>query len=107
MHHHLYADDTHIYIPSLSFSKSQESIEKLQHCVMTVSAWMTGFKFKLNPSKTLFLLFGTTRQREKCLNNVPCLILCEDINPSASAKNLDVVFDSSLKLREHIHVSQT
>ena len=48
---------------------------------------MTWSKLKLNPSKTAFLLIGTEVQREKFLNNFPCLILGQDTNPSASAKN--------------------
>ena len=39
INHHLYADDTHIYM-SLSVSNAKESLENLQHCVMAVSAWM-------------------------------------------------------------------
>ena len=58
INHHLYADDTQIYM-SLSVSNAKESLEKLQHCLMGVSAWMTGSKLKLNPSKTEFLLIGT------------------------------------------------
>ena len=55
---------------SLSVSNAKESLEKLQYCVMVVSAWMTGpSKLKLNPSKTDFLLFGTKLQREKILDN--------------------------------------
>ena len=104
INHHLYADDTQIYT-SLSVSNAKESLENLQHCVMTVSAWMTGSKLRLNPSKTEFLLIGTEIQREKLLNNLPCLILGQDTNASASAKNLGVVFDSSLNFRKHI--SQT
>ena len=69
---------------------------------MAVSAWMAGAKLKLNPSKTEFLLIGTKLQREKFLNNFQCLILGQDTNPSASAKNLGVVFDSSLNFRKHI-----
>ena len=104
INHHLYADDTQIYMsPSVSIAK--ESLENLQHCVMAVSAWMTGSKLKLNPSKTEFLLIGTRLQREKFLNNFPCLILGEDTNPSASANIFGVVFDSSLNFRKHI--SQT
>ena len=72
---------------------------------MGVSAWMTGSKLKLNPSKTDFLLIGTKLQREKFLNNFPCLILGQDTRPSTSAKNLVVVLDSSLNFRKHI--SQT
>ena len=72
---------------------------------MDVSAWMTGSKLKLNPSKTEFLLIGTKLQLEKFLNNFPCLLPSEDTNPSTSAKHLGVLFDSSLNFRKHI--SQT
>ena len=39
------------------------------------------------------------------MNYFPCLIIGQDTNPSTSAKNLGVVFDSSLNFRKHI--SQT
>ena len=90
---------------SLSVSNAKESLEKLQHCLMDVSAWMTGSKLKLNPSKTGFLPIGTKLQREKFLNNFPCLLLGQETNSSTSAKNLGVLFDSSLNFRKHI--SQT
>ena len=99
-----YADDTQMYI-SLSVLSAKESLEKLQQWLMGVSTWMTGCKLKLNSSKTEFLLIGTKFQREKILPNFPCVILGQDTNPSASAKNLGVVFDSSLNFRKHI--SQT
>ena len=101
INHHLYADDTQIYM-SLSVSSA---LEKLQHCLMGVSAWMTGSKLKLNPSKTKFLLIGTKLEREKFLNNFPCLLLGQETNPSTSAKNIGELFDSSLNFRKHI--SQT
>ena len=104
INHHLYADDTQIYM-SLSVSNAKESLEKLQHCLMGVSAWMTGSKLKLNPSKTEFLLIKTKLEREKFLNNFPCLLLGQETNPSTSAENLGVLFDSSLNSRKHI--SQT
>ena len=66
INHHLYADDTQISM-SLSVSNAKESLEKLQHYVMAVSAWMTWSKLKVNPSKTDFLLIGTKLQREKNL----------------------------------------
>ena len=61
INHHLYADDTQIYM-HLSVSNAKESLENLQHCLMGVSAWMTGSKLKLNPSKTEFLLIRTKLQ---------------------------------------------
>ena len=72
---------------------------------MGVSAWMTGSKLKLNPSKTEFLLIGTKLQREKFLKNFPCLLLGQDTNPSTSANNLGVLSDSSLNFGKDI--SQT
>ena len=50
INHHLYADDTQIYM-SLSVSNAKESLEKLQHCVMAVLALIAGSKLKLNSSK--------------------------------------------------------
>ena len=99
-----HTQSTRIYM-SLSDSNAKESLEKLQHCLMGVSAWMTGSKLKLNHSKTEFLFIGTKLQREKFLNNFPCLLLGQDTNPSTSAKNIGVLFDSSLNVRKHI--SQT
>ena len=90
---------------SLLVSNANESLEKLQHCLMGVSAWMAGSELKLNPIKTEILSIGTKLQREKNLNNYPCLILGQDTNPSTSAKNLGVVFDSSMNFQKHI--SQT
>ena len=98
INHHIYADDTQIYM-SLSVSNAKESLEKLQHCLIGVSAWMTRSKLKLNPSKTEFLLIGIKLLREKFLNYFPCLILGQDTNPSTSAKNL--VFNSSRNFRKH------
>ena len=87
---------------SLSIYNDKESFENLPHCVVAVSAWMTGSKLKLNPSKTDFLLIGTKLQRDFFLNNSPCLILGQNTNPSASAKNLGVVFDSNPDFRKDI-----
>ena len=79
-----------------SVYNAEESLENLQHCVMAVSAWMTGSKLKRNPSKTKL-------QREKLLNNFLYLILGQAAYPSASDKNLGVVFDSGLNYRKQIY----
>ena len=50
INHHLYTDDTQIYM-FLSVFNAKESLEKLQHWVMAVSAWMTGSKLKLNDGR--------------------------------------------------------
>ena len=55
INHHLYADDTQIYM-SLSVSNAKESLKNLQHYVMALSPWMTGSKLKLNPRENFFSL---------------------------------------------------
>ena len=70
--HHLYADDTQIYI-SLTGDTATESLKMLQSCITGVSAWMAQSKLKLNPSKTEFLLIGSKSQKEKFINLFPLL----------------------------------
>ena len=57
--HHLYADDTQIYL-SLSGSKASESKTDLKSCVTDVFTWMTNSKLKLNPSKTEFIIIRSS-----------------------------------------------
>ena len=99
--HHLYADDTQIYI-SLTGDTATESLKMLQSCITGVSAWMAQSKLKLNPSKTEFLLIGSKSQREKFINLFPLAVLDNEMNPADSARNLGVFFDSGLNFRQHI-----
>ena len=77
------------------------------YLVPSVGAFVMSCDFLVNPSKTEFLFMEIKLQREKNIAYFPCLILGQDTNPSASAKNLGVVFDSSLNFRKHIILSQT
>ena len=83
--HHLYADDTHIYI-SLSGSEALESLTD-------VFTWMTNSKLKLNPSKTEFIIIGSKKQREKFKDLFPIILLDHDILPKAFVVNLGFIFD--------------
>ena len=62
--HHLYADDTQIYI-CLSGSEALESLTDLKSCVTDVFTWMTNSKLKLNPSKIEFSIIGSKKNKEK------------------------------------------
>ena len=75
--HHIYADDTQIYI-SLSVSEASESLTDLKSCVTDVFTWMTNSKLKLNPSKTEFIIIGSKKQREKFKDLIPILLLDHD-----------------------------
>ena len=66
--HHLYADDTQLYLSfsSLSFTSN---IAQLQSVIAQVSSWMSSNLLSLNPNKTEFLVIGTPQQLSK-LNNL-------------------------------------
>ena len=71
--HHLYADDTHIYI-SLTGDTATESLKKLQSCIPGVSAWMAQSKLKRIPSKTEFIFISAKSQREKFIDLDPLVV---------------------------------
>ena len=48
--HHLYADDTQIYL-AVDSRNFDSSIQELTECLKSVQEWMVGVKLKLNPEK--------------------------------------------------------
>ena len=99
--HHLYADDTQVYI-SLSQSNVQESLSTLSDCLTDILSWMESSKLKLNPDKTDLIIIGTKQQRNKVINHFPVKLLGSDTFPSDIVRNLGVVFDSDFNFRQHI-----
>ena len=99
--HHLYADDTQLYI-SLSNPNSDVPLRTLNTCISTVYSWMTDSKLKLNPDKTEFLLIGSEKQRNKFNNFFPVSILGNETMPNVNSKNLGVYFDSQFNFKKHI-----
>jgi hypothetical protein len=99
--HHLYADDSQLYI-SFSSTASGSSLTKLQGCLASVEKWMSLNLLKLNPGKTEFLLIGHEQQRKKYQHMFPTPLLRVDTTPAKSARNLGVVFDQNFSFRQHI-----
>ena len=99
--HHLYADDTQIYI-TLSKSETEISLALLQDCLLDVRDWMRSSKLRINPDKTEVLLFGTKLHRKEFMKHLPAKLLDQKITLTDSARNLGVVFDGGLNFRKHI-----
>ena len=93
--HHLYADDTQIYV-SLTTPDTCRSLNQLRDCLQDVSLWMKNSKLKLNADKTEFLIIGTSTQRAKLNGFFPTHILSQSITPAASVLNLGVTFDENI-----------
>ena len=75
--YHIYADDTQLYI-KFDLSDPSIALEKINLCISDIRTWMIKNKLKINVGNT-------------------------EINPSLSARNLGVIFDSHLNLESHIN----
>ena len=99
---HCYADDSQLYIrikPKSADSKSKETIE---NCVSDLMTWMGDNFLKVNSEKTDFILLGTTNQLSK-LSQFNLSIDGSEISPSATVRNLGILFDSNMSMEKHIN----
>ena len=99
--HHLYADDTQIYL-ALDHGNFDSSFAELTECLTCVQNWMAGVKLKLNPEKTEFIIIGDRQARESFINKFPTQLLENSISPTDTVKNLGVTFDSGNTFTSHI-----
>ena len=79
--HHLYADDTQIYI-SLATSNTNRSLNQLSDCLHEIYLWITDSKLKLKADKTEFLIIGTPKQCVKLDGFFLTRILSQNITPA-------------------------
>src|SRR6218665_2856275 len=71
--HHLYADDTQLFI-SFSPASFFTSIAQLLSVVNQISQWMSSNLLRLNPSKTEFIIIGLPAQIKKIpITHLPLL----------------------------------
>ena len=99
--HHLYADDTQIYL-AVDSRNFDSSMEELTECLKSVQEWMDGVKLKLNPEKNEFIIIGQKAIRESLAPNFPVPLLQNNISPSVEVKNLGVIFDSDNSFDNHV-----
>ena len=99
--HHLYADDTQIYL-ALDNRNFDSSFAELTECLTCIQNWMAGVKLKLNPEKTEFIIIGDRQARESLINKFPTQLLGNSISPTDTVKNLGVIFDSENTFSNHI-----
>ena len=92
--HHLYEDDTQIYITKTP-QNATIAIPELQSCLESVQLWMD--KLNLNPYKTEFTVFGSKVLRNQLSHFFPVNILGNLLSPSDKIRNLRVISDSSFR----------
>ena len=100
--HHLYADDSQLYVSFASVG-SAAALNSLHSCLASVQSWMSTNKLKLNPDKTEFLLIGNKWQQSKFPSMFPIELFGVKTNPTKSARNLGVIFDKKISPPAHIY----
>ena len=104
LNHHLYADDTQIFI-SFAPKPFSIAITQLQDTISDILSWMTANLLSLNPPKTEFMLIGLPQQISKISNPSLSLPSNHPITPTNSTRNLGFIFDSSVTFSKQIFIS--
>ena len=100
----MYADDIqlfHDFIPSDKDSVDR-ALSRLSSCICDIKRWMTINMLKLNESKTELFIAISPRNKCKLPDGIKLRIGEEWLYPSATVRNLGVVFDSNLTMSSHI-----
>ncbi len=95
--YHFYADDTQLY---RSFQPDDPTVAaRISGCLADISAWMKEHHLQLNLAKTELLVFPATPTLQ---HDFTIQLGSSTITPSASVRNLGVIFDDQLTFKEHI-----
>ena len=101
MTHHLYADDTQIYL-ELDSRNFDSSINELANCLEVIQAWMGNNKLKLNRDKTEFIVIGDDKIRSSLKSSFPVSFLGNIMKPAESVKILGVILDAKNSMQRHV-----
>ncbi len=95
--YHFYADDTQLY---LSFRPDDPTVAaRISGCLADISAWMKDHHLQLNLAKTDLLVFPATPTLQ---HDFTIQLGSSTITPSASVRNLIVIFNDQLTFKYHI-----
>ncbi len=96
--YHFYADDTQLY---LSVRPDDPAVAaRISGCLADISAWMKEHHLQLNLAKTELLVFPAATPTLQ--HDFTIQLGSSTITPSASVRNLSVIFDDQLTFKEHI-----
>ena len=99
--YHMYADDTQIYLTFKSsvLGDMELSRERVEACVRDIYRWMLYNNLKMNDKTELLILHSRYRPRPS-LEFVT--VGHSPVSPTPSARNIGVVFDSTMNFEKHI-----
>ena len=78
-----------------------ESLTRLNMCISDIRVWMIKNKFKINDSKTEFIIFRSPLLKQN-LSDLSVSVGVMQVSPSSKVRDLGVVFDQYLTFHDHI-----
>ena len=78
------------------------AIDKINLCISDLRTWMIKHKLKINDSKTEFMVLTSSFLKQQ-FNDLQIKVGNSQIEPSPTAGNLGVIFNSHLNLESHIN----
>jgi len=100
--HHMYADDVQLFANATP-SDAGRLTEQLRDCVDEFVQWCASRRLQLNNDKTELIWFGSHTNLTKLAKVNCCLSVGSAvIDPSAVVRDLGVLLDSELTLRQHV-----
>ena len=98
IHFHHYADDLQLYAHfDLNKSSLESTSSRMQDCICDVQSWFSNNKLKMNPDKTLIIVF-VPPYCNTMVDNINIKIGSLDIDVVYSVTNLGVRLDRNLKM---------
>ena len=98
---HSYADDTQLS-KSTDIRKLNELTDSMQACVNDVKSWMNYNKLKLNDEMSEILFIVSPRMSTSITLPDSLVLGCSNVSVSSSARNLGVIIDSNLSMKDHV-----
>ncbi|PIK51808.1 hypothetical protein BSL78_11332 [Apostichopus japonicus] len=95
-----YADDTQLHI-SMNPSNRDVSVSKLEQCLADIKSWTVRNKLQLNDSKTEVIHVTSRNMKTTPLSGIR--VGDTNVEPTSSARNLGVILDSQLTMKEHVN----
>jgi hypothetical protein len=99
--YHMYADDTQLLF-SFNPANSDQANECINEDLETLLNVSKSHMLKLNPDKSVAILFAGDNMRNNLLQNLNLKIGDNNVVFRDSAKNLGVIIDYKLRFREHV-----
>ena len=92
--------------PQVYINLSQKNLsavfERLNRCQDELKDWISGIKLKPNPDKTVFIVLGSKRERDKLKAHFPATSLGSPLCLAESVNNLGLWLDCDFSLSKHV-----